>query len=272
MGAAEGRSRRLRTDPRFSRRRRAVERAQRRRILTRALVAVTAGTVAWAVFWSPLLHVRDVRVVGARRTPAAEVSSAARLQGNENLLLLSTADVARRVAELPWVSSVDVDRMLPGTVRIRVTERAPAMVLSLGAARWTVDLSGHVLAPGVAKKGLPVLAGVQVGTVEPGVRLQTPEAVEALAVFRSLPAALRRDVVGLFAPTIERITFKLSDGMIVRYGAAERMPSKNTVLRAVLARVRAESTGASYIDVRVPTAPAVSTTAPAETTSPAPAD
>ncbi|HVM34298.1 MAG TPA: FtsQ-type POTRA domain-containing protein [Actinomycetota bacterium] len=249
---------RVRTDPRFTRRRRTVERLRRRKVLIRCVVVSVAAAATWAAGWSPLLDVRDVQVVGAVHTRTADVIAASGVRGGENLLLLSTEDVARAARALPWVADVDVDRMLPGTVRIKIEEREPAFVLSLGAARWTLDARGNVLSAGEARSGLPVLAGVQVATVEPGVRLETREAVDALAVVNSLPGPLRRQVQGVFAPTLERISLKLSDGTIVRYGAAEDIGDKNAVLAAVLKRIRAEDLPAAYVDVRVPSAPAIS--------------
>jgi len=217
---------RARTDPRFTRRRRAVERLRRRKVLVRAAVVGALGAGAWVALWSPLLDVRDVQVVGAVRTRTADVVAASGVRGGENLLLLSTENVARGARALPWVADVDVDRMLPGTVRIKIEERDPAFVLSLGAARWTLDAGGNVLSAGEAGRGLPVLAGVQ----------------------------------GVFAPTLERISLKLTDGTIVRYGAAEDIADKNAVLAAVLKRIRAEGLPAAYVDVRVPSAPAISAT------------
>jgi cell division protein FtsQ len=249
---------RVPTDPRFSRRRRAVEREQRRRLLVRASAAGIVAVVVWVAFFSPLLRVDEVKVVGARRTPADDVVAAAALGSGQNLLLLSTSEVAERVRGLPWVRSVDVDRMLPGKVRIRVSERRPAMILSLGAARWMVDATGRVLQSGATGRNLPVLAGVQVVTVEPGVRLRTKEAQAALAVWRRLPRSIRRDVVGIVAPTMERITLSLADGTLVRYGAPEEIPAKNEILTVLLKRVRAEDTEAAYIDVRAPLHPAIS--------------
>jgi cell division protein FtsQ len=262
---------RIKTDPRFSRRRRAVERAKRRRVIVRAGVAAGLLVLAWTLFFSPLLAVRDIDVSGAEHTQALEVAEAAALGRNTNLLLLDGAGVIERVEELPWVKSARLDRMLPGTVRIRISERRPAMVLSLGAARWTIDATGRVLGAGSAARGLPVLAGVQVGTIEPGLSLRTSEAEDALAAYRGLPRVLRRRVVGVFAPTIERITFALDDQTQIRYGAAEDVAAKNEVLRALLRRLRAEGTTAGYIDVRVPGRPAV-TEHPVETPPAAPGE
>jgi cell division protein FtsQ len=253
---------RIPTDPRFSRRRKAVARSRHRRLLMRISVACLLLVAPWAAFASPLLRVRAVEVVGARHTDPDDVVDAAELTDGDNLLLLSADDVVTRVGDLPWIKAVEVDRMLPGTVRIRIAERRAALVLSLGAARWTVDDGGRVLEPGIAQSDLPTLAGVQVGTVSPGVELRTEEATGALRVWRSLPASLADDVEAIFAPTVERITLALSDGTQVRYGAPEEMASKNEVLTVLRARLAREESVATYIDVRVPSRPAVAAAPP----------
>jgi cell division protein FtsQ len=255
---------RVATHPRFTRRRRAVARSRQRRLLVRASVAFGLIAAVWAAFFSPLLRVRAIDVVGAEHTASRDVVAAAELTGSDNLLLLSSDEVVAGVAALPWIRSAEVDRMLPGTVRIRVEERRPSLVLSLGAARWTVDSTGRVLESGESTPGLPVLAGIQVGTVAPGVDLKTAEARGALQVWRSLPAAMKKDVEAIFAPTIERTTLALAGGTQVRYGAAEDVAAKNEVLRALLAQLAAEGDVANYIDVRVPSRPAMSQQIPVE--------
>lgn len=260
MAAEEAR---VRTDPRFRRRRQAVRRSRRKRLFVGLAATFTLATLVWAMFWSPLLVVRAVKVQGARNVAAGDVVNATALVGaDENLLLLSTEEVATRVEELPWVKDADVDRMLPNTVRVRVAERKPALLLSIGAAHWTLDRRGHVLAAGESRSGLPVLAGVEVAEVEPGVRLMTPESIDALKVFRSLPRGLRKQLAGIFAPTRERITLSLASGTVIRIGAAEKLTPKIKVLRALLARLRQRQIATAYVDVRVPTNPAISEAPP----------
>lgn len=256
MAAEEAR---IGTDPRFRRRRQAVQRSKRRRLLLGGTSVLTIGVLVWAMFWSPLLSVRKVSVRGAEHVTDAEVVEATALIGaDRNLLLLSTEEVARRVEGLPWVQEAEVDRMLPDSVRVSVVERRPALVLSIGAARWTLDRSGHVLTSGSVAPRLPVLAGIEVGRVEAGVKLVTPEAIGALKVFRSLPGSLRQKLAGIFAPTSERITVSLNDGTVVRIGAAERLKAKAKVLKALIERLRTRGIVTAYIDVRVPTNPAIS--------------
>src|SRR5687768_4599839 len=136
------RTERVATDPRMRRRRKSVARTKRRRVLSGAGTILAVGMIGWVALGSPLLAVDEVKVVGARHTTSAEVAAAAGLGSEDNLLLMSTEDVEAKAETLPWVRTAEVDRMLPGTVRVRITERIPAMVVSLGAAQWTIDARG----------------------------------------------------------------------------------------------------------------------------------
>lgn len=247
------------TDPRISRRRKAVLRTRRRRILWRAALAALVAVAVWAAFFSPLLEVKKIQVTGGRHTTAKQIARVAGLDSSDNLLLVSTSSVAVDAATLPWVKTVEVERKLPGMVKVRVTERTPSMILPANGRQWLVDGDGRVLASGGRGRGLPVIAGSPVGRVEPGDTLDDEEVTAALAVFRSLPASLRRQVEAFSVPTVERLTFSLGDGTQVRYGSPEERASKNEVLRVLLRRQRSREGPAAYIDVRVPTSPAVAT-------------
>jgi cell division protein FtsQ len=251
---------RVRTDPRISRRRKAVARTRRRMLMTRGIIVLALTTLVWAALFSPLLQVKTVEVMGARRTGKATVASAARVGAGDNLLRVSTSRIEERVEELPWVLNARVTRKLPNTLRVKVVERDPALVLSIGAARWTIDSSGRVLEVGEARKGLPVLAAAEVGEIATGADLAAPSVRHALKIFRSLPARLAKRVEALFAPTVERISFSIDGSTLIRYGPARGIRPKNRVLLAVLTRLDQEGRTVAYVDVRVPTSPAISQT------------
>jgi cell division protein FtsQ len=232
------------------------------------MAAAAVAGLAWVAFFSSALDVRVIQVAGAPHVDARAVEDVAGVRG-DNLLTLSTSQVVERIETLPWVKSARVERRLPSTLRVRIEERHPAMVLAVGAARWTLDSHGRVLEPGVAADGLPVLGGLEVGDIAPGGSLDTPEARDALKTWRALPAGLKGRVVAIFAPTPERLTLSMVAGTLVRYGAAEALEAKNEVLRSLLADLAAEGRAASYIDVRVPTNPAVSALPPGALGQPA---
>lgn len=249
---------RVRTDPRITRRRRAIERSRRRRLLVTAATIALFAAAVWIVFWSPVLKVREVVVLGSERVDPADVARVAGLDPSDNLLLVSPGGIEDKVAGLPWVKRARVDRKLPGTVRVRIVERRAAMVLSLQNERWTLDGFGNVLAEGAVDAKLPVLAAASISEPEAGARLEAEEIQAALAAWRSLSNKVRSQVAAVFAPTPERITLSLDSGTQVRFGAAESLEAKNEVLEVLLAELEAEGRTVSYIDVRVPSSPALS--------------
>ena len=255
MSVIEQRSR-IDTDPRFSRRRHAVARLRRRKLLAHAAVAGGVAAIVWIAFFSPLLTVSEVEVVGGGHVTAADITSIARLDERRNLLLLSTTEVAQAVRELAWVKHAEVDRKLPGTLRVNIAERVPALALQASEARWTIDRRGHVLAPGAPRR-LPTVAAVSEEEIVVGERVTASEVQGALAVFRTIPDRLRRNLEAIFAPGSERISLSLESGLLIRLGAAEKLRAKSSVLTALLIRIRREGVAVGYVDVRVPTSPAV---------------
>jgi cell division protein FtsQ len=247
---------RVDTDPRFSRRRHAVARLRRRKHLTHAAVATGLAAIVWIVFFSPFLAVSEVEVVGGRHVTASEITVAAGLDERSNLLLLSTAEVAQAVGELAWVERAEVDRKLPGTLRVNIVERIPALALQVSEARWTIDRRGRVLAPGAPKR-LPTVAAVSDEEIAVGERVTSAEVQGALAVFRTIPDRLRANLEAVFAPGSERISLSLESGLLIRLGAAEKLRAKSSVLTALLGRIKREGVSVGYVDVRVPTSPAV---------------
>ena len=259
---------RVRTDPRISRRRKAVAKSKKRRVIGSVLALVVLVVAIWGAFWSPLLNVRRIQVTGAERTDPDEVRTATGLGSDENLLLLSTGEVASEVETLPWVKDAEVHRRLPATVRIKIQERTPVLVVTVAAGSWTIDASGHVLQEGATSKELPTLTGAVLSRLEPGERVAAQQVRSGLAVWRSLPRKVKPRVASVVAASRERIALALDDGTIVRYGGAERLVAKNKVLNALLARLAAEGRKATYLDVSVPSTPAVGPAPAAVTPAP----
>jgi cell division protein FtsQ len=253
---------RVATDPRLSRRRRTVARLRRRRIAGRVALAMAMAAGLWVVVYSPLLSLRAIAVVGGRHTTSGDVAAAARLGSADNILLLSTAKVAARAESLPWVRTAKVERKLPGTLKVTVIERRPAVVLEGGGRHWRLDRRGLVLARGGGARGLPVLAAGDALAVRVGERVPGSAARAALAALRALGPGARRRVEAVLAPSPQRISLRFSDGTLVRWGSRAEGASKRAVLRALLARLRARAQMPAYIDVSVPVSPATSALAP----------
>src|SRR5438132_806599 len=107
-----------------------------------ALIGIGALLVLASPVWGPLVmrrmaffHVRRVEILGARYVAPSDIL--ARLHVDTMASVWNpTAPLAARVATHPEIQSAVVERKLPGTLVVRVTERVPvALVPSNGGFR-----------------------------------------------------------------------------------------------------------------------------------------
>ena len=250
--------------------RRSEELRVRRRRAQLVLVAFGIAVGGVGLLLSPVLGAHTVDVVGAARTPQAEVVAASRLDRSDPLVRLEAGRVESRIKALPWVDLAKVERQWPRRVRITVTERSPVAVAPCGAGRCVVDATGRVLAPVVSDVAiemaidvsmLPLVTEVAPGGV-PGSSLPAAS-MPALTVALALPDALKplvREVRG--AGSGVELTLR-SPGRdrnppVVRLGDAARAGDKLTAAATVLSKLGSGGlVGLDVLDVRVPEAPAL---------------
>lgn len=138
-----------------------------------------------------------------------EIRAASRVRPGMNLIGLDLAAVKQNVEKISQADSVSVERALPHTLRIRVTERTPVAQVNVlrtdGNAELSVkifqlDASGMVmLSPNAAQtlvplaqaeSALPVITGIDPLDLRPGCRLdmqkypQVPAALQLIAAFK----------------------------------------------------------------------------------------
>jgi cell division protein FtsQ len=218
-----------------------------------ALTLVGLGLGVWAMVNSPIFAIERIRVEGARELTADEVRALATVEPGTNLLRLSLEEVAAALESSPWVRHAVADRSLPTTLVLRIEERR--------AVGWIEDPSGPVVVAddgtvveraGPAPRDLPGL-GTAPEPLEPGERLG---GVVSLRMASSMGEGLLASVASV-AEVEGELVLDLRSGGEVRYGAADHLREKNRALAEMLAWAREREVGVEYIDVRIPSAPAL---------------
>lgn len=261
-------------DSRILQRRRGVATAdyrRRRRWALSFLALIVLAVAAVAVSRSPLFAITGVRVDGVTAAKAQLVRDIAGVRKGQNLVTVDLAAARQRVAGLPWVKQVQLDRQPPSTVAIMVTPRVPLALVRAKGQAWQIDASGVVIkpdddaAPPLVRidAGQAVLPAAGAAVVDPGVR-------NALRVHRALPRRLRRAVLRYDAPSEQglRVQLRLRGLRVegraldalplrlwVRLGAAERMDVKSAVLLELLAQLQRGEAGLQIAEINL-TAPA----------------
>ncbi len=220
-------------------------RARRLKLVGLALFAVALAALGcWAVWWSPLLDVRRVEVVGGHRVSVTEIRATAAVPMGKPLARLDTAGIADRVKSIARVADVAVDRRWPHTVRIIVEERTPAVAVAGTRGFVLVDGTGFAFETVATRPaGVPLVVGGDAGTLGAD---RVDAVVETLA---AVPPAIRGKVTEVAAPSAETVTLRLRDGVHIMWGSAQDGARKAVVLTALM------RTRARLYDVSVPDAP-----------------
>lgn len=195
------------------------------------------------VYRNPAFAISAVEVFTDGVIAPDQLRREAKVKPGENLMALDLEMVKRNLEMMPMVATVSVERVLPRTLRIRVTEReavAQVQVLRtrpdgrLEAMVFHVDAAGFVMLPLDPRQRLaplvqtndvlPLLSGLKPNEVQPGRSMRTPEALAALrliAEFGYSPMAglvdLRRvdvtapDVIVVTTGQGSEVTFGLQD-------------------------------------------------------------
>jgi cell division protein FtsQ len=241
-------------DPRIRARRIEVQRGEGRRRLQRlvdvgVVVAVAAGF--FVALRSPLLDVDEVVVAGAEQTGADAVRTAAAIEPGTQLADVDLRGAGERVAALPWVDEVRVDRGLDGVIALVVTERAPVALVGSADAAVVVDLDGRVVARAADVASLPAglvrLTGVD--DLAPGQGLPT-QGRAALPLAARLASVVPGAVVEL---AVDDLVGTLGTGGEVRFGDDTQIDAKVRSLQTVLAQV--DLTCLGTLDVGSPGSP-----------------
>ncbi len=228
---------------------RPVKRREIRRRWVALLSVLTVVALVYLLWFSSMLGVQQVDVVGASSVPADQVRGTAAVPDQKPMLRLDTDEIRDRVAQMPGIATVDVSRSWPGTLEITVTERAAIAFFDSGPGGDGVHLvdGGGVVFKTVKERpaGLPELKLPSVSADDPVTRAVT-------GVLGVIPLQLLKQVTTATAKTPGSVEFALADGKTVRWGTPADTERKAKVLAALLTRE------GKVFDVSAPDLPTVS--------------
>lgn len=227
---------------------RALQEQRRRRarrklagLVTGALVLVLGALGIYLFFFSDVFAVDEVAVSGTSLLTEDDVRTAAAVPTGEPLAGIDVPAISARVADLVQVADVEVDRRLPGTVEIAVTERALVYQRADDDAYQWVDRTGTIF----HRATEPQAGVIVVESASDDQRLLT----DVATVVRHLPEPVAARVVQVEARGVDEIVLLLDGDDTVVWGSAEQSELKAEVLTVLL------SVEAEVYDVSAPAHP-----------------
>lgn len=202
----------------------------------RRVVAIGAGVLALALilgavlFMAPVFTVRNVNVEGNKIATVKDITDAAEIVEGENLLRLDTAAAANKVASVPWVQTVTVDRSLPTSVDIKITEREVVAFVKSAEGDRLIDSNGHEFVIAKPPTGAVEITNIDSRDLEKAA-IQRSSAVEILSHVND---RIRAKLVAIDASSQHNYVLKFRDGRTVTWGANENNEAKAISLETVV--------------------------------------
>lgn len=225
---------------------------RRLRAVLRVLVALILALALLGLAFSPIFQVRTVRVQGGPQSLGIEI-------GVPSGTPIWRANLARARTRLlqrePELASVQVGRLWPNAIAVRVSYRQPvAVAVSPAGQLYGVDATGRVLSVRSAPRGLPLLAGVASASIRQWSQIRARGLLPALRVAASLER-LHFPFAQVVAGSTT--TIYLVSGTQVRWPRASNAEATLAALKTVLTALARRGEVAAMIDLTSPSRPLV---------------
>ncbi len=189
--------------------------------------------------------VTEVVFSGNEHLTDGELMSLTGLTGKENLIALSGAKVAAKMAESPWVRSIKVRKEFPGGLHIQVKESEPFALLDMKGRLFIIDERGKMLQElkNSPVPFLPVISGTPFG--KEGV---FSEALNLVRVIKEKGLMYEKDQIEIIAYKPNELTVKL-DGVAIKVGVGD-YEDKLMRLMDLEREIKNRKMRVDYIDLR----------------------
>lgn len=210
--------------------------------------------------------VEEIKVSGNVETSDIDVLQELGLDETSSLLTLDLSKAHERLASLPWIEGVELLKVYPATLHVKLNEREAFAIWQHGDQLSLIDKAGSVIVPydGIRNEGLPFFVGlgaeksaVEIRTqlaawpdfysqiqamirvadrrwdlrLQNGITLQLPEVGidKALSHFKALDETqevLKRDIASVDLRLLDRVTIRLTPEALERRKTALAERSK----------------------------------------------
>ena len=106
------------------------------------ILIITAITL---LLLSPIFSIENISIKNNEKLSQEEIISLSQIEKGTNLFKIRNAEIKNNIKENAYVDEVKVNRILPNTIEITVTERQVAYLLEYGSSYAYIDEQGYIL-------------------------------------------------------------------------------------------------------------------------------
>ena len=136
------------------------------------LVIALGGTIYYLT--TPVFNITDIKIYGNEKNSAETYISLSKIDlGTTNIFAITNNSINKNIKENPYVEEVKLERKLPNTIELYITEREVSYQIKYSDRYIFLDNQGYILEISEEKKDVPVIEGFSTikGNINVGQRL-----------------------------------------------------------------------------------------------------
>lgn len=231
------------------------------------LLTVPMTVFIWLLFFTSTFSVQAISVLDAREDTTVSARKIAEefinnISFSKSIFLVQSDLIENAlVSKLPQIHSALVTRKLPGTLKIVLQEKKPALVLYSGRNYYFVDQQGIPYEEASIER-LPglILPTIKNNDEQASVTLGVPVVDESFVEFvqilqTKLPETINAQIAEIRIPSLatREVHFRLNNNWLLRFDSTRDGPTQLNVLQRVVNEVisPADQQVLEYIDLRI---------------------
>ena len=132
----------------------------------------------------PSFKVQEISITGLDKVSAGEVLSATGLREGVNIWKVKAPVLRKQITSMPRIADVQVERILPGKIRILITEKYPLAVIPYHGSYFEIASDGLIIGVKDGYKGeYPLINGLTWGSMDVGTYIPDQIRGEIISVF-----------------------------------------------------------------------------------------
>lgn len=214
-------------------------RKKRRKLMFYTLLTVFMVLIIAVLSLTVFFNINEFTVEGNSHYSTDEIIHASGLEKGQNMFRLNKFDVIDRIKQsLPYLSDVTINRNLPSTMVISVTETSPFCYLAWQGYFYIMDKELKLLeASEIQPEGLAEIEGIEPVSPQPGQLVADADGKEQtlVKITRSISDNIgAENITSIKISDIYDLSFVYDSRVTVLLGSSERMDEKIKLTKYVL--------------------------------------
>lgn len=148
------------------------------------LIALFLKEAKSVLAYNPQFVIQDIILENTGLIDKNILADILKIETKKGLFDISTNKIVKILQRDPDIKSAIVEKILPGTLKIRIKERVAYLRLDIGEEEYLIDNSGVVLLREMGNGSVPVINGLKMKKLIPGESCMVPELENILNILQ----------------------------------------------------------------------------------------